>query len=292
MPVFVGLDCGGSSCRALARDDSGAEVFRGQSGPANLLSTPPDVLARNLEAASAGCPEPDSVCGCFAGLVGDAERQRALKLLRSLFPAARLRAEPDYLAAVRLSDGADACVIAGTGSVVVSWVEGRAVKSGGRGLLLGDEGSASQIGRRALRLYLDGGAPELVPAIRESFLSDEETEVISELLSSGSMAAKLARLAPAVGKLATDGSKLMAEVVRPEMAALAEVLNHHLSKIGNEAPSRLALAGGLWKAAPAFQAAFEAAIRARLGTEIEIVRITQPPVEGAFLLAQEALDGN
>src|SRR5436309_909319 len=101
MSVFVGLDCGGSSSRVLAIDDSGKAVFRGHGGPANLLSTPKASVLCNLKAATAGCPRPESVCGCFAGLVDEELRQRALDDLRRLFPRAKLfRAEPDYVAAL------------------------------------------------------------------------------------------------------------------------------------------------------------------------------------------------
>src|SRR5687768_11645928 len=137
MSVFVGLDCGGSSSRVLAVDFDGNIVFQGQSGAANLASTPENRLRRNLSHATDGCPHADYVCGCFAGLVSDDLRRRGEDHLKSLFPRAEVRAEPDYTAALYASPpGTDVCVIAGTGSLVCSRGADGILKSGGMGYIL------------------------------------------------------------------------------------------------------------------------------------------------------------
>src|SRR5579885_573467 len=117
MAVFVGLDCGGSSTRVLAIDENGKPLFRGQSGPANLLSTPKALILKNLQAATRKCPPPVSVCGCFAGLVDDAVRKQANQLLKQVFPSVKkIRSEADYVAALAACGAeTDVCVIAGTG---------------------------------------------------------------------------------------------------------------------------------------------------------------------------------
>src|SRR5947209_1700823 len=78
MPTFLGLDCGGSSSRVLLVDESDAVIFRGQSGPANLATTGDDQVKKNLELSLRGCPAADYVCGCFAGLLTESDRRRAV----------------------------------------------------------------------------------------------------------------------------------------------------------------------------------------------------------------------
>jgi N-acetylglucosamine kinase-like BadF-type ATPase len=80
-------------------DEHGQVLFQGHSGPANILSTPPHLLRKNLCQATEGCPEPTSICGCFAGLVNESEAQRGEMFLKELFPSARIKAVPDYCAA-------------------------------------------------------------------------------------------------------------------------------------------------------------------------------------------------
>src|SRR5690349_21416190 len=124
--VFVGLDCGGSSTRVLAINEKGAPIFRGQSGPANLLSTPRAAIRQSLRTATYKCPTPTTVCACFAGLVDDSVRKQATSFLKEVFPdVKKIRAEADYVAALAACGPAsDACVIAGTGSIVCSWRDG------------------------------------------------------------------------------------------------------------------------------------------------------------------------
>ena len=125
MAVFLGLDCGGSSCRAVAVNTSGAILHQGQAGPANLANTPPGRLQNHLYRATENSPAPDFVCGCFAGLLTADDRSRANDILARTFPSAKVRSEPDYYAALMASEDADVCVVAGTGSVVCSLVNGK-----------------------------------------------------------------------------------------------------------------------------------------------------------------------
>jgi N-acetylglucosamine kinase-like BadF-type ATPase len=296
MAVFVGLDCGGSSSRVLAIDEHGKALFRGQSGPANLLSTPEPVLTRSLEMAARGCPDPDSVCGCFAGLVDPSIGERAVKLLRSAFPSAKsYRAEPDYTAALAACGAeTDACVIAGTGSIVCSWSNGKVVKTGGRGPLLGDPGSAAEIGREMLSYFLDDPSSVskvFLKAVQETFKTTDDRAVIAELYASPSPAKLLAGLGKSVAAEAEEGSAQAREIIEQEMRALAQLVTRHLEAHGTSVGIvRIGLSGGLWKSGSAYGQEFERKL-AQLNPEMnfELFVLRKPPVEGAALLAKEAL---
>jgi glucosamine kinase len=293
MSIFLGLDCGGSSCRAVAVDEAGAILHQGQAGPANLASTPPGKLQSHVIKSSKDAPRPDFVCACFAGLLIQDDRLRAEEMLRTVFPGAEVRAEPDYYAALMASDDADICVIAGTGSLVCSRHEGRLVKSGGRGYILGDIGSAYQYGRAAMLHFLDAGSGNVSESLRklieERFGSLTENDVLAKLYRGGLPAAQLAKLAPAFAKDARAGAEYTVPVLEEQSAGLARIVASHAERyIGRTPELSISLAGGLWESSTVFRNAFESKLRAMIPhSALTLMRIARPPVHGAVQLARE-----
>lgn len=212
-------------------------------------------------------------------------------MLQDIFPRpAALRAEPDYAAALTAC-GPDtaACVIAGTGSVVCSRVNGELVKTGGRGPILGDAGSAAQIGSRGLSLYLDDRSSFSIrfPDEIHSLLgATDERQVVRRVYSSPSPAALLARLAAPIVQESKSHSGLQ-EIVREEMSGLATLVLRHLKAHGISS-GRVGLAGGLWKIDPLLREHFEGSLRGHSSLPLFILR--KAPVEGAAQLAREALN--
>jgi len=297
MPVYLGLDCGGSTSRVLALDESAEVVFARTAGPANLVSTPPMRLRRNLERASEGAPEPTAVCGCFAGLIDEAMRERALELLRELFPQARLRAEPDYFAAFRAFElgSIDICIIAGTGSLVCSSVDGKLTKTGGRGYILGDPGSAFQYGRDALNAYLDdpkAASPVLTRTILRVFGDVSCTEMIARIYMGGAPSL-LAKLSPALAADAGAQRAYALESLAKNGEALANVVCKHTELYhADRRIVSVGLAGGLWNSSVIYQNAVHAALqRAMPNREFQFVSASRPPVHGSVALAKELMNG-
>lgn len=172
MALFLGVDGGGTGCRAAVADASGRILGTGEAGPANLTSDPEGTRANILTAAraalaSAGLGE-EALTGLVAGLglAGANTSGRGLDL-----PFARVRLETDAITAVKGALwGGDGIVAAiGTGSVFASQRDGVIRQVGGWGLVLGDEGSGAWLGRallaRALRA-VDGFVP-LTPLLAE-----------------------------------------------------------------------------------------------------------------------------
>lgn len=277
----------------LAVDDAGSILFQGQSGAANLVSTPENRLRKNLTHATDGCPDASFVCGCFAGLISDEVRQRGLDHLRNLFPGAIVRAEPDYTAALYASPPeTDICVIAGTGSLVCSRVGGRIVKSGGRGFILGDAGSAYQFGRDALMYFLDNreeASHILRNQVRDLFGTDDENVIVPMIYKAQTPATIVSKLAKALGADAKISQPYALESIDRNMAALAAIVARHSTKhLPDRNTVHLSLAGGLWKAAPLFKERLTHHIQEMLPRhEISATRITRPPLQGAVELARE-----
>ncbi len=297
MPRFLGLDCGGSACRAIAVDESGRVLFHGHAGPANLATTPMRLLRENLQRATSEAPTPNSVCGCFAGLLTQEDLRRALDVLTELFPSATLFAAPDYAAAhMANEEHADFTVIAGTGAIVCSRIDGRFVKSGGRGYLLGDYGSTYRYGRAAMQRFLDVGqrgcSQSLTADVLRWFGSVEPNEALARLYRSRAPVSLLAKLVRAFRSDAEAGERYALDFLDQESGRLADTVARHVTEhLPSEGPLAGCIGGGLWGASALFRETFERALHERLsGRELTVSRLRTPPVYGAVRMAREHYD--
>jgi N-acetylglucosamine kinase-like BadF-type ATPase len=219
-------------------------------------------------------------------------------VLSGLFPKSIIRAEPDYVAAFYACPvGTDVCVIAGTGSLVCSRGANGIVKSGGRGYLLGDAGSAFNFGRDAMLYYLNhpkAASPVLSKAIQETFSTSEEREIIANLYRSGSPPALLAKLAKPLGQDATRGEEYAIETIERNVGSLIDVVVDHVARnLPGRQMIKVCLAGGLWNGPAVFRQTFEELLAKRLAPRpVEVTRIMRPPVHGAVELAKEIGIGN
>ncbi|MBC7156937.1 MAG: ATPase [Rhodobacteraceae bacterium] len=153
MAFHLGVDGGGSGCRAAVADAAGRIVGRGAAGPANIASDPDGAAANILAAARAALAEAGEGAVAAAGLgLAGANAAGAVARLRAALPFARVTIETDAVAATLGALGtADGIVAAlGTGSVYGVQRAGRVRQIGGWGLVLGDEGSGAWIGRAVL----------------------------------------------------------------------------------------------------------------------------------------------
>jgi glucosamine kinase len=164
--LILGLDGGGTGCRAALADLDGTVIARAEGGPANIAtdfdSARDSILSTLIETMKPVRATPQKVC-VGLGLAG-ANMAGVSERLAASLPFPHLRIETDAVtAALGALGGADGIVAAiGTGSVFAV-VEGSQVRQiGGWGLILGDEGSGATLGRailsRALRAH-DGHHP-------------------------------------------------------------------------------------------------------------------------------------
>jgi len=160
MGMFLGIDGGGSGCRAALADASGRILGRGAAGPANIAADI-DGAAANIRAAarqalaSAGDASPDGVGLGLAGVNAAGTVAR----LRPLLPWPAARIETDAVTATMGALGAEDGVVAalGTGSVFAVQRAGLVRQVGGWGLAISDEGSGAWIGRAILAAAVRAG---------------------------------------------------------------------------------------------------------------------------------------
>lgn len=170
-PLFVGVDGGATRCRARVRDEGGRALAEASGAAANVhvdfaraVAVIRAVVGEALGKAGLGDAETNRVA-LGLGLAGVNDRIDAERV-ETAFPGyARVRAANDAsTACIGAHAGADGgLVIAGTGSAAIARVAGRETIVGGRGFVLGDDGSGAHIGLDALRAAIrsyDGLGPE------------------------------------------------------------------------------------------------------------------------------------
>ena len=161
MSYSLGFDGGGTKTDCVLLDAKGSVIGEGRGGPANPLRSRYDGAFSSMREAAAGAISAanirpaEIVCVC-AGLAGAGRQSvvsRVLGFLSLEFPRALTRVTTDYEIALEAAagPGPGVVLIAGTGSVAYGRnAAGETARAGGYGPWIGDEGSAFEIGRRAV----------------------------------------------------------------------------------------------------------------------------------------------
>ncbi len=197
MRYSLGFDGGGTKTECVVLDADGKIVGEGRSGPSNPLRCGFDVAFRSLsdaasEALKTSGLHRNSVTGVCAGVAGAGRRnvvRRLLVFLAREFPQAVAQVTTDYEIALESAAGTGPGVvlIAGTGSAAYGRnAEGETARAGGYGPWVGDEGSAFEIGRRAVAAVArtrDQAGPvtlltEMIPAALDGTDWDDLTQRI------------------------------------------------------------------------------------------------------------------
>ncbi|MFU8898404.1 MAG: BadF/BadG/BcrA/BcrD ATPase family protein [Roseinatronobacter sp.] len=178
MQIFIGLDGGGTGCRAQAEFGDGRRGAVLTGGPANVFSdfdaamhAISDLLARCIAQAGGGVVQPVIVLGLAGATESGAAEQVTARLP---YQHVTVLGDIDIALMGAFPEGEGIVMAVGTGSVVARCYGGRVQRLGGHGLVLGDEGSGAWMGREALRRCLlaqDGLAEEgaLTRHIRAQF---------------------------------------------------------------------------------------------------------------------------
>lgn len=283
--LFIGVDGGGSKCRARLRDGAGRALGEGLGGPANIWRDPVEAMRSVLEAGrgaarTAGLPESGLThahVGC--GLAGAGQPSAVARFVAEPHPFASITVETDAYAAWLGSFGGKngGILIVGTGSCGLAVIGGDRTYVGGSGAEISDEGSGAAIGRDAVRRALwaqDGRAPMtgLAAAVLAIFAGGRESLVDWARTAKPS---DYARLAPLVFEHARQGDPLAVVLIEGAAAEIARI-GRRLLELG--APA-LALVGGL---AEAIRPWLPANLAAR------IVAPLADAMDGAILLARRA----
>lgn len=298
--LVIGIDGGGTRTRAILADGAGKTLGAGEAGTSNPLVHGVEAAQRELEHAIARAFENaklsrHKVAAMCMGLggAGRAREQQALVAWARETLAERVEVVNDgqIVLAAGTPENWGVAVIAGTGSL--AWGRNRAgetARAGGWGYLMGDEGSAFDLARQALRAatqFADGRGDEtqLLDAILEFWNLSAPQDLVARVYRSGLTHTDIAQLAPSVVQCAERGDGVAKRLVVEAAEALARgvaAVSHTLEL--SSAPFPLALTGGLILGAEFLREQLWRALE-RHHCECAPVELVRHPVRGAVRLA-------
>jgi glucosamine kinase len=158
---YLGFDGGGTKTECILADEDGRTLARAAAGPSNplrtgytrawfSLSSAADILLSRHKLYA------EDIRGVCAGLGGAGRMsvaRRVVTFFERSYPNAQVRVTTDLEIALEAAFGTGEGIIllAGTGSAAFGRdASGRTARAGGRGPWISDEGSAFDIGRRAV----------------------------------------------------------------------------------------------------------------------------------------------
>ena len=257
---IIGIDGGGTSCRAAVADPQGRILGRGRSGASNIL-TDPDTALRHIEEAArlafgaagiaADLSQASALLGVAGNNVGD-----AVSYVQARLPFRRSEIVSDGLIALQgaLGDEDGAIGIVGTGSIFILRHAGAIHYLGGWGFQVGDLGGGARLGHAALQESLlahDGIRPasDLTRSILEEFAGDPGNVVD---FARAARPGDFGRYAPVVIRFADQGDPTALRLMREAVSHVDEALDAIIRINGGT--GRLCLLGGLAEVYPAYLA--------------------------------------
>lgn len=251
---FLGIDGGGTHCRARLRDASGRLLGEAKGGASNIFTDPVEAIA-NIDQvtrsafAQAGLAATHfgQTSACF-GLAGANMAGAVTRVEAHSWPFQTLRIEHDgIIACVGAHAGKDGAIAAiGTGAVYVVSLGGKLQTFGGWGFMLSDQGSGADLGRESLRrtLYARDGIIERTPFTDAVWARFDGS--MDQLLRFAETAKPrdYGALTPLLFDHAERGDPIARFIVERGQTGITLVLDH-LIKLGTQ---RITMLGGLGKA--------------------------------------------
>jgi len=283
--IFLGIDGGGSKCKAIVMSSENKILGSGIAGPGNPLHGYEQAINSITESAKLALKDAgidESELGNIVAGVGLAGVNLPVlfeQMSNWQHPFKKMYLATDLLiACLGAHDGNDGAVmITGTGSCGFSYVDGHPYIVGAHGFPHGDKGSGAWFGLQAAKqslLSLDGLIPPSIINDKVLALLDVKDDVELVEVIAGKPAAFYARMANLVFDAAEEGDELALAIV----AEGADYINHVGRQLLKQNPPHLALIGGLTPR-----------IKPWLGDAIkkELIEPMNPPEVGAVIFAKQ-----
>jgi N-acetylglucosamine kinase-like BadF-type ATPase len=301
---FLGVDGGQSGTTAMIGDETGKVLGWATAGPCNHVAAPEArakfrrVMRECIGEAArlAGMAETGArwhfEAACL-GMSGGTEDKS--ELLGELVAAEQLLITDDATIALTGATGGEpgVVVIAGTGSIAFGRnARGETARAGGWGFIFGDEGSAFDIARQALRAVLRehegwGARTVLTPALLEATGAGDPNELLHLFYRPEWPRARVAGLARTVSRIAEEGDPLAQQILHnaaQQLATLAGSVRGQIFADGEAA--FVSWVGGVF-GSPILLERFRALVSMSEGVIAKSP--VHGPATGALILARRAL---
>lgn len=284
--LYIGIDGGGTKCRATIYSHEQGVLGTGLGGPANPLHgldrTLESIMVSTqlaIENAGLSLSEVNNMVAGL-GLAGVNLPSLYKQIIEWHHPFKKMYLTTDlHTACIGAHEGEDgAVIITGTGSCGFSYVNGQSTILGGHGFAQGDKGSGAWMGLEAVKvalLDLDGLGPHsTITAAVKAQLQAEDAMAIAEKMA-GKPSSVYATLARRVFECANAGDDVAIAIVKDGAGYISDLA----AKLLEKNPPRLSMIGGL--AEP-----LQAWLRPEIAARVESPK--QPPEMGAVYYAEKS----
>ena len=297
---FLGIETGATRTTVLLVNEADEALKQFTLGPANLRLISDGELRRHLQEIRDRAGEVSAIGAAIAGLRNERDRARFVRYSSKVWPQVPVNASHDLesamMAAGPLPDDAKARVLllSGTGSCAYGRRrDGTTVKFGGRGHILGDQGSATDIALAALRrIVYQHDVMRRFPPLGSVVLRAAQLNDPDDLIPWTMEAQKdeLAQLTVTIFQEERRGDPIAREVIRGAVHKLADMALHcaeHL--LPRREKVQFILAGSVLLKQPAFAEAVRRRIHAHW-QHAEIQKLRRVSVWGAVAMARENIE--
>lgn len=299
--TLLAIDAGGTKTDLLWAQPDGHVLAHVQGQGMNIASKPPgtwqEILEDLLRRASVNRETVHVVCVGAAGYTLPDRRALLEHLLQQMLPGARVLVLADYAIALEGATGGNpgVLVIAGTGSIACGRDrEGKLMRAGGWGYLLGDEGSGFWVGREAIRAVLAakegwGEQTRLTDMLSETLGTSDAGEWLSALYRTQNPQSLLAELAPLVTEAAEQGDASAQNILFHAAEHLADLVLHLVEHLHLPEDFPVCTVGGVWKSPSVLQRFHRQLVERLPYWRGGVQPPMYSPVEGALLIAQRLM---
>lgn len=278
----IGIDGGGTRCRGKIRDRNGNLIAEDGAGSANVhlnfyeslktVRSLIDVLIEKSDNLSVDRKQIALGIG-LAGILASGDEERVAQEF-SDFNHVYVGSDALTACLGAHGDRDGGLVIAGTGSAGIARINGQAISIGGRGFILGDDGSGAQIGLASLKqaILAADGLREHTPLTHKlmAHFADDPLAVIR--WSQTAKSSDYAAFTPLIFRLANNGDAVALPIIK-EAGKAIDALALAVSKLG---VNRIALVGGIAGALSPYLTP---------NSEFVMVEADRDAVDGAIMLA-------
>jgi N-acetylglucosamine kinase-like BadF-type ATPase len=298
---FLGFDGGGTKTDCYLVDAEGKVLHHATAGPSNPLRagyakawfTLSDAADFVLERQNLKASDIAGICAGIGGAGRETVARRIATFLERAFPEAAVMVTTDLAitldAAVGDSKAEGVILVVGTGSAAFGRdASGKTARAGGRGPWFSDEGSAFDIGRRALAAVVRadearGPQTALSGKVLGWLGCNEWTRVLDWVIKNPDDV--FPRLFPLVAELGDKGDAVACEILQTAAESLAQLAASVIQKLDmQDRDIVVAKSGGTIGRSKFFDAAIDTDL-ARLVPHARIVALQMKPAEAAARLA-------
>ena len=305
MKLFLGIDGGQTATKSILADASGCVLGTGRGGPAIHLKDGAtrehahrvlyEAIHQTLR--QAGLPDTTEIASAFLGFSGvsgpEAPAAKTYcEVVQEQFVVQSIFIDHDAQTALAgaIPSMTGAVAIAGTGSIAFAMnANGASARAGGWGYLLGDPGSAYEIGRHALAavaLAHDGAGPvtTLSSLLLQALNIQDAAEITQVIYRDASPKLRIAGVCPTVAAAAASGDAVALRIFEEAGRGLGSMACAAVRKLTPPPSLTFSGVGGVFETGELLWKPYRGFVLSEY-PQAQVVTPAFPPLVGALMLA-------